>query len=107
MSIKENTPGISNKAADFVNKVIYIIYFKLLIRKPSQRMGFNGIEEILNHPWVKEIGEGFEEEDDEHDLKVGATFFRQECMNGIIGSSNGTQMESGNINFINVENLYY
>jgi hypothetical protein len=27
-------------------------------------------------------------------------------MNGIIGSSNG-KAESGNINFINVENLYY
>jgi hypothetical protein len=25
MSIKENTPGISNKAADFVNKVIHTI----------------------------------------------------------------------------------
>ena len=27
-------------------------------------------------------------------------------MNGILGPTNG-QMESGNINFINVENLYY
>ena len=28
-------------------------------------------------------------------------------MNGIIGPTNGSAMESGNINFINVENLYY
>lgn len=45
---------------------------------------------MLNHPWVKEPTEGFEDdEDDEHNLKVGATFFRQECMNGIIGNANG------------------
>ncbi|CAK65886.1 unnamed protein product (macronuclear) [Paramecium tetraurelia] len=44
IQIKENTPGISNKAIDFVNK--------LLIRKPQQRLGFNGIDEILNHSWL-------------------------------------------------------
>lgn len=44
---------------------------------------------MLNHPWVREPNDCLEEEDDEHDLKVGATFFRQECMNGIIGPGNG------------------
>ena len=61
---------------------------------------------MLNHPWVKDMDDplsGGDNEDDEHDLKVGATFFRQECLNGIVGSG----MESGNINYINVENLYY
>ena len=64
------------------------------------------IPEMLSHPWVQELDNSFMNgEDDEHDLKVGATFFRQECMNGLIGGASG--MESGNINYINVENIYY
>ena len=62
--------------------------------------------EILNHPWVKDEQGLYDDGlDDVHDLQVGATFFRQECMNGLIGGGQG--MESGNINFINVENIYY
>ena len=43
---------------------------------PEKRIS---IPDILNHPWVKEPYEQDNiegEEDDEHDLKVGATFFR-------------------------------
>lgn len=77
----------------------------MLRLRPEERIK---IPDMLNHPWVKEdeleIGER-SEEDDEHDLKVGCTFFRQEVLSGLIG--NGNPIESGNINFINVENLYY
>lgn len=73
---------------------------KMLVLVPENRIS---IMEILNHPWVKDDEE--EAEDGEHDLKVGATFFREECLNGICGT-NG-KMEMGNINFINPENLYY
>ncbi|CAD8060562.1 unnamed protein product [Paramecium sonneborni] len=45
--IKEGTPNISNKAIDFINK--------LLIRKPQQRLGFSGIEEIIHHQWLKGV----------------------------------------------------
>lgn len=58
--------SISETAKDLVRK--------MLILTPEKRIL---IPDILNHPWVKEPTEGFEdEEDDEHDLKVGATFFR-------------------------------
>jgi serine/threonine protein kinase len=89
--------SISSEAKDIIRK--------MLVLTPEKRIS---IPEMLNHPWVKEpLSELEEEEDDEHDLKVGATFFRQECMSGIIGGSNGGKMESGNINYINAENLYY
>ena len=77
----------------------------MLVLTPEKRIS---IPEMLNHPWLQEsqFNDGQEaEDDDEHDLRVGATFFRQECMDGLIGQ--GGHMESGNINFINVENLYY
>jgi serine/threonine protein kinase len=87
--------SISEEAKDLIRK--------MLVLTPEKRIL---IPEILNHPWVSECSNSLGD-DDEHDLKVGATFFRQECMNGIVGSSNGQGMESGNINFVNVENLYY
>lgn len=37
---------------------------------------------MLNHPWVRDVEKGFEdfqqedEDDDDHDLRVGTTFFR-------------------------------
>lgn len=37
----------SVECADFINK--------LIIRKPMDRLGFNGIEEIKNHPWFATI----------------------------------------------------
>jgi serine/threonine protein kinase len=86
--------SISSEAKDLIRK--------MLVLQPEKRIM---IPDILNHSWVRECKESHSlEDDDEHDLKVGATFFRQECMNGI-GSPSG--MESGNINYINVENLYY
>ena len=58
--------SISEKAKDLVRK--------MLVLTPEKRIS---IPEMLNHPWVKESSDGFEDdEDDEHDLKVGATFFR-------------------------------
>jgi len=89
---------ISEEAKDLIRR--------MLVLTPDKRIS---IPEMLNHPWVKESMEGEDGglEDNEHDLKVGATFFRQECMNGILGGTNGGQMENGNINYINVENLYY
>lgn len=70
----------------------------MLVLTPENRIS---ITEMLNHPWVKD--EEIEAlDDDEHDLKVGSTFFREEGLNGITG-----KMEMGNINYINAENLYY
>lgn len=37
--------GYSIESADFINK--------LIIRKPTARLGYNGIQEIKNHPWIK------------------------------------------------------
>ena len=37
----------SNESMDFINH--------LLQRKPKKRLGYNGIEEIKNHPWMKDI----------------------------------------------------
>ena len=43
---------------------------------------------MLNHPWVyemsKEMGDSTTLEDDEHDLRVGSTFFREEVLGGLI-----------------------
>ncbi|CAD8052323.1 unnamed protein product [Paramecium primaurelia] len=47
VSIKEGTSNISSKAIDFINR--------LLIRKPQQRLGFGGIEEIIHHSWLKGV----------------------------------------------------
>ena len=86
---------ITSEAKDLVKR--------MLVLTPEDRIS---IPDILNHPWVKDEENSMEDScDDAHDLKVGATFFRQECMNGLIGGPQG--MESGNINFINVENIYY
>jgi len=37
--------GYSNEAADFINKLIQ--------RKPKNRLGKNGIKEVINHPWLQ------------------------------------------------------
>lgn len=35
----------SLEAADFVNR--------LILRKPQQRLGSSGVDEIFNHPWIR------------------------------------------------------
>lgn len=57
--------GISEESKDLIRK--------MLVLTPENRIK---IPDILNHPWVKEVMEGSQDMDDEHDLKVGATFFR-------------------------------
>ena len=37
--------GWSEDAADFINK--------LLMRKPEQRLGCRGAQELKEHPWIK------------------------------------------------------
>ena len=45
---EEDIPDSWNiDAMDFINK--------LLVRKPEKRLGYNGINELKNHPWMKEI----------------------------------------------------
>ena len=39
--------GWSLEAGDFINRMIY--------RKPMKRLGYNGIDEIKNHPWFKDV----------------------------------------------------
>ena len=42
----------SIEAADFINKVIHI---QLIKRKPVNRLGLNGPEEVKNHPWLSDV----------------------------------------------------
>jgi 5'-AMP-activated protein kinase catalytic alpha subunit len=59
-------PSISEQAKDLVRK--------MLILTPEKRIS---IPEMLNHPWLSEkFSPADDEDDDEHDLRVGATFFR-------------------------------
>jgi hypothetical protein len=44
----------SIEAADFINKVQFSIT-KLLIRNPLNRLGANGIEELKEHPWLRDV----------------------------------------------------
>ena len=91
---------------DTVSEDVKDLIRKMLVLRPDQRIN---IPQMLNHPWVRDVEKDFAEsyeEDEEHDLRVGSTFFRQEVMGGLISGANvGT--ENGNINFVNVENLYY
>ena len=59
-------PGISPEAKDIVRR--------MLVLTPEKRIS---VPEMLNHAWLQDkcLGEP-NEEDDEHDLRVGATFFR-------------------------------
>lgn len=49
----------------------------MIILKPEDRIS---IPQMLNHPWVVDVEKAFGETEDygdeEHDLKVGSTFFR-------------------------------
>jgi hypothetical protein len=79
----------------------------MIVLEPSERIS---IPEMLNHPWVKDVEKSFltgNEEDDEPDLQVGTTFFRQEVLGGLIPGARNANNENGNINFVNIENLYY
>jgi serine/threonine protein kinase len=59
-------PSISEDVKDLIKK--------MLVLTPEQRIS---VPEILNHPWLNEFIDGVNtEEDEEHDMKVGATFFR-------------------------------
>jgi len=67
--------GYSNEAADFINKLIQ--------RKPKNRLGKDGIKEVINHPWMK----GFDwEEMKEKKLeaffipKIGDNFDKKFCL---------------------------
>ena len=48
--LPEKTKNISKELIDFVNK--------LLIRKPINRLGHGGFEEISKHPWLKDLDWG-------------------------------------------------
>lgn len=39
--------GWNPQAADFINQ--------LLKRKPASRLGYNGVEEVMSHPWLQDI----------------------------------------------------
>ena len=50
---------------------------KMIVLDASKRIS---IPQMLNHPWVADVEKGFgdseADDDNEHDLKVGSTFFR-------------------------------
>ena len=43
----EIPPGWSVEAADFINRLIQ--------RKPLNRLGLNGPEDVKNHPWLRDF----------------------------------------------------
>lgn len=46
----------SIEAADFINRVFYLLYkiiFQLLQRKPANRLGLRGAQEVKDHVWLK------------------------------------------------------
>ena len=45
--------GWSEEAADFINKVENKIKNQLLQRKPINRLGLKGAQEVKDHPWFK------------------------------------------------------
>ncbi len=42
------------QAADFINRV-HIYLSQLLVRTPAHRLGANGIQELKNHVWMKNV----------------------------------------------------
>lgn len=94
---------------DSVSVEVKDLIRKMLILDPMNRIS---IPSMLNHPWVYDMsrdlgGEPGNLEDEEHDLRVGSTFFREEVLGGLISGYKSDGNENGNINFVNVENLYY
>ena len=93
---------------DSVSAEVKDLVRRMLVLDPAKRIS---IPQMLNHPWVADVEKGFGDsedgEDEEHDLKVGSTFFRQEVLGGLITGHTSGGNENGNINFVNVENLYY
>jgi serine/threonine protein kinase len=91
---------------DSVSEEVKDLIRKMIVLKPEHRIS---IPHMLCHPWVKDVDKGCfgDDLDDEHDLKVGNTFFRQEVLGGLIPGCKNGQSENGNINFVNIENLYY
>lgn len=69
-------PKISEDAKDLINK--------MLVLTPEHRIT---VPDMLNHPWILKLDGLDNDIDEEHELKVGATFFREECMSGIIGGA--------------------
>lgn len=45
IKLEERPRGWSTESIDFVNR--------LIARKPHKRLGYNGIDEVINHPWFK------------------------------------------------------
>lgn len=46
--------GWSIEAADFINRVLFkFLLFKLLQRKPANRLGLHGAQELKDHAWLK------------------------------------------------------
>ena len=93
---------------DTVSAEVKDLVRRMLVLDPAKRIS---IPQMLNHPWVADVEKGFGDsedgDDEEHDLKVGSTFFRQEVLGGLITGHTSGGNENGNINFVNVENLYY
>ena len=94
---------------DSVSSEVKDLVRKMLVLNPSERIS---IPQMLNHAWVAEMQRDLSDgtllvEDSEHDLRVGSTFFREEVLGGLITGCKSDGNENGNINFVNVENLYY
>ena len=77
---------------DTVTEEVKDLIRRMIVLRPEKRIT---IPQMLSHPWVRDVEKGCfgtedELNDDEQDLKVGTTFFRQEVLGGLIpGSKNG------------------
>jgi nitrogenase molybdenum-iron protein alpha/beta subunit len=50
--IPTNFKGVSKECIEFINKVQYPV-MQMIQRHAKKRLGYNGINEILEHPWLK------------------------------------------------------
>ena len=93
---------------DTVSAEVKDLIRKMLVLDTNLRIS---IPQMLNHPWVQDMQKEASElghfEDEEQNLRVGSTFFREEVLGGLISGYKSDGNENGNINFVNVENLYY
>ena len=56
--MKDEIPeGWSLESSDFINRILQ--------KDPKLRLGAKGVEEILNHPWIKDMAYKFMEKQDE------------------------------------------
>ena len=63
-------------SVESVSEEVKDLIKRMIVLKPEKRIT---IPQMLSHPWVRDVEKsclGVDDNDEEHDLKVGTTFFR-------------------------------